>query len=156
MYVSAGDVDGVFDSLDSVRPAQFVGLVSGAQSHHAKPSAPPPPCTPAQNVSGPPVAGKKDGCAASWHCGVCRVGSTAFTDCMSCQPGYLFDRRSSDCTGVCTAPAEQFRQQTLPAAGGEDVRGRFAQIVATVELSGEAGGKALTLEDFSVVVTLAG
>jgi hypothetical protein len=75
---------------------------------------------------------------------------------MSCQPGYLFDRRSSDCTGVCTAPAEQFRQQTLPAAGGEDVRGRFAQIVATVELSGEAGGKALTLEDFSVVVTLAG
>ena len=150
-----GEVDGVFDSLANVRPAEFIGSVGGAaQHHHASPPA--PPCTPAQNVSGPPVPGKKDGCDASWHCGVCRIGSIAPSDCMSCQPGFVFDRRSADCTGVCTVPAEQFRQQTLPAAGGGRVRGRFAQILAKVELDDGEAGKPLLLEDFSVIVTLAG
>ena len=75
---------------------------------------------------------------------------------MSCQPGFVFDRRSADCTGVCTVPPERFRQQTLPAAGGGRVRGRFAQILAKVELGGGEAGKPLLLEDFSVIVTLAG
>ena len=138
--------DEEFDSVETVRPTQFRGTILPSAPQPVP--APPPPCTPAKNTS------DARSCLAGWHCEACRVGATDHTGCMSCAPGYAFDRRSSDCSGVCTAPAQQVRQQTLRVAG---LQGRFAQVVASVALRAGGGpGVALALRDFEVVATLAG
>ena len=89
-----------------------------------------------------------------WHCSVCKLGtvdgSMGPSACLSCLPGYHFERRSADCTGVCTAPASHVLQQTIPVDG---VRGRYAQVLATVALKAMPQ---MAVDDFTVAVTLSG
>ena len=146
-----GEFDGQFASPGTVSPVQFTGVVRPAP---LPPSPAPSPCHPPPRTgSGPPVPGKTDGCMPDWHCNVCKLGtpdgSMGPSACLSCLPGYHFERRSADCTGVCTAPTSHVLQQTIPVDG---VHGRYAQVLATVAL----GGKGVAVDDFTVAVTLSG